>query len=240
MTTAFFPALLEHATQPFLAGGQFTYRYARGKLAYDCIFREMLQRGVFPAQGHFLDLGCGQGSLFALLLAARQLFEQGHWPADWATAPRPLSLRGIELMPRDVQRAALAFGPGHPLVRIEQGDMTQVDLGCPDVITILDALHYLGYTQQEILLQRIRAALPVGGLFLTRIGDASAGMPFLFSNWVDHVVTYARGHRMPRLHCRKLAEWRDLLIGLGFEVDSEVMSEGMPFANVMLVCRVPR
>ncbi len=75
--------------------------------------------------------------------------------------------------------------------------MTQVDPGCPDVITILDALHYLGYTQQEILLQRIRAALPDGGLFLTRIGDASAGMPFLFSNWVDHVVTYARGHRMP-------------------------------------------
>lgn len=238
MTTGFLPALLEQASQPFLTGGQFSYHYARGKLGHDCIFREMLKRGLFPAQGHFLDLGCGQGSLFSWLLAARRLFEQGHWPVDWAPAPRPLSLRGIELMQNDVKRATLAFGAEHPLVRIEQGDMTRVDFGRPDVITVLDALHYLEHGQQEKVLQRIRAALPVGGLFLTRIGDASAGLPFHFSNWVDHVVTHARGHRMPRLYCRSLVDWRGLLKELGFEVESDTMSEGMPFANVMLVCRV--
>lgn len=239
MNQRFLPTLLDLASQPFRAGGRFAYHYARGKLGTDPIFREALRRGLFPAQGHFLDLGCGQGSLFAWLLAARQLFDRGEWPPDWAPAPMPLSLRGIELMPRDVNRAARAFGADHPLVRIEQGDMNEADFGRPDVITILDALHYFDHAQQEAVLRRIHAALPAGGLFLTRIGDAGAGLPFHVSNWVDHAVTFARGHRLPRLYCRRLDEWRALLTGVGFDVQASDMSEGKPFANVMLVCRVP-
>lgn len=239
MTATFLPTLIEQASQPFQAGGRFAYHYARGKLGGDCIFRELLRRGIFPAQGHFLDLGCGQGSLFAWLLAARDLREQGRYPADWAAPPQPLSLRGVELMQRDVDRAAQAFGADHPLVRIEQGDMNEADFGHPDVITILDALHYFDHAQQVRVLQRIREALPPGGLFLTRIGDASAGLPFHVSNWVDHAVTFVRGHRLPRLYCRSLSDWTTLMTGLGFEVSSADMNEGKPFANVMLVCRVP-
>lgn len=239
MTATFLPTLLDRASQPFQAGGRFAYHYARGKLGGDCIFREMLRQGILPAEGHFLDLGCGQGSLFAWLLAARQLYEDGRYPADWAPPPQPTSLRGVELMQKDVDRAAVAFGADHPLVRIEQGDMNQVDFGHPDGITILDALHYFDHAQQLQVLQRIRQALPPGGLFLTRIGDASAGLPFHVSNWVDHVVTFLRGHRLPRLYCRSLADWQALLTGLGFEVSSASMNQGKPFANVMLVCRVP-
>jgi hypothetical protein len=55
---------------------------------------------------------------------------------------------------------------------------------------------------------------------------------------VDHAVTFARGHRLPRLYCRTLAEWKHVLRESGFEVESDDMSEGKPFANVMLVCRV--
>lgn len=237
MTTRFMPTLLDQASQPFRSSGRFAYHYARGKLGGDCIFRELLRRGILPAQGHFLDLGCGQGSLFAWLLAARQLYQQGQWPADWPAPPQPLSLRGVELMQNDVDRAALAFGAKHPLVHIEQGDMNRADFGQPDVITILDALHYFDHEQQQRVLQRIHAALPPGGLFLTRIGDASAGLPFHVSNWVDHVVTFIRGHRLPRLYCRSLADWKRLLGEIGFDVQSEAMNEGKPFANVMLVCR---
>ena len=238
MTSAFLPTLLGQAAAPFRSSGQFAYRFARGKLGTDPIFRELLRRGTLPAQGHFLDLGCGQGSLFAWLLAARRLYEQGHWPHDWAPAPQPQSLRGIELMQSDVDRATRAFGADHPLVRIEQGDMNQADFGRPDVVTILDALHYFDHAQQTEVLIRIYSALPPGGLFLTRIGDAAAGLPFHVSNWVDHLVTFVRGHRLPRLYCRTLTEWNDLLTGIGYDVTSANMSEGMPFANVMLVCRV--
>jgi len=239
MTAGFLSTLLNQASLPFLASGRFAYHFARGKLGGDCIFRELLQRGIFPSKGHYLDLGCGQGSLFAWLLAARRLYEQGHWPADWPTAPQLLSLRGIELMQKDVDRATLAFGADYLLVRVEQGDMNQADFGRPDVITILDALHYFDHKQQLLVLRRVRAALPAGGLFLTRIGDADAGLLFHLSNFVDHVVCIARGHRLPRLYCRSLTEWKHLLNGLGFEVSSDAMSKGKLFANVMLVCRVP-
>ena len=239
MTQPFLRRLLDEASRPFRPAGHFAYHYARGKLSSDCIFRELLRRGIFPAEGRYLDLGCGQGSLFAWLLAARRLYEQGDWPADWAPAPKPLALRGVELMQKDVDRAARAFGREHPLVQIEQGDMNAVDFGQVDVVTILDALHYFDHDRQHDVVRRIRAALPPGGLFLTRVGDAAAGLPYHICNAVDRTVTFVRGHRLPRLYCRPLAEWKALLADGGFAVETMDMNEGKPFANVMLVCRVP-
>ncbi|MDP1685759.1 trans-aconitate 2-methyltransferase [Hydrogenophaga sp.] len=243
MSRSFLPQLVNEASQTFRPSGRFAYHYARGKLGHDTIFHEMLRRGLLPgggpAGGHYLDLGCGQGSLFAWLLAARRLHEQGQWPADWAPPPQPRRLRGVELMQRDVDRAARAFGPQHPVVRVEQGDMNTVDFGQPDAILILDALHYFSFDEQRAVLARIRQALPPGGVFLTRVGDAGAGLTYRICNGVDRLVTYTRGHRLPRLYCRTLADWVGELQRLGFEVETEPMSGRKPFANVMLVCRVP-
>ena len=167
------------------------------------------------------------------------LYTSGNWPHDWPAAPEPLSLGGGELMQKDIDRAARAFGSDHPLVSVEQGDMTEVSFRPADVITILDALHYVDHDCQKDILQRIRGALPPGGVFLTRVGDAGAGLPYHLCNWVDHAVIFVRGHRLPRLYCRRLSEWVELLERLDFVIDSEPMNEGKPFANVMLVCRVP-
>lgn len=232
-------ALVNEASQTFRPSGRFAYHYARGKLGYDTIFHEMLRRGLLPEGGQYLDLGCGQGSLFAWLLAAQRLHDQGQWPQGWAPPPRPRRLRGVELMQRDVERAARAFGPQHPVVRVEQGDMNAVDFGRPDAILILDALHYFSYEGQRDVLTRIRQALPPGGVFLTRIGDAGAGLTHRICNGVDRLVTYTRGHRLPRLYCRTLTDWVAELQRLGFVVETEPMNGRKPFANVMLVCRVP-
>ena len=96
MTQRFLNDLLDEASRPFRGGGHFAYHYARAKLSSDSIFREILRRGLFPAAGDYLDLGCGQGNLFAWLLAARKLYEVGNWPHDWPAAPEPLALRGVE------------------------------------------------------------------------------------------------------------------------------------------------
>ena len=71
--------------------------------------------------------------------------------------------------------------------------MNDVDFGKVDVVTILDALHYFDHALQRRVLERIRDAVGPGGLFITRVGDASAGLPFKLSNWVDHLVTFSRG-----------------------------------------------
>lgn len=63
------------------------------------------------------------------------------------------------------------------------------------------------------------------------VGDAAAGLPFAFSNWLDHVVTTLRGHRLGRLHCRTIAEWTKVLQPIGFAVDAKAKSQGTPFAN---------
>ena len=106
------------------------------------------------------------------------------------------------------------------------------------MITILDALHYFDHAHQIDMLQRIRRTA-ARRLFLTRVGDASAGLPYHLCSWVDHAVTFMRGHRLPRLYRRPLAEWVALLQRFGFVVETDPMNEGKPFANVMLVCRVP-
>jgi SAM-dependent methyltransferase len=236
MTSAFLGRLLDEASARFRRSGRFAYYYARGKLSSDCIFREILRRGLLSSAANFVDLGCGQGSLFAWLLAARKLYDQGDWPALWPAPPAPAALRGVELMPNDVERALRAFADCPP-VDIRLGDMCEAEIGRADAITVLDVLHYVDFGRQERLLCRIRQALAPGGVFLTRVGDAGAGLRFRIGQLVDQAVVHARGSGLSAHHGRRLDEWSALLAGLGFAVHAVPMSEGKPFANVMLVCR---
>ena len=73
------------------------------------------------------------------------------------------------------------------------------------------------------------------GRLLLRVGDAGRVQRYRISQWVDRVVTGVRGHRAPPTWGRPLAEWVALLQGLGFAVRSLPMSQGTPFANVLLV-----
>lgn len=63
-------ALVEAAAAPFRLAGRLAWHFARGKLRHDPVFLTLLARDAFPDGSRVLDLGCGQGVLFALLLAA--------------------------------------------------------------------------------------------------------------------------------------------------------------------------
>ena len=165
------------------------------------------------------------------------MFDAGHWPAHWPPAPKPLAYRGIELMPREVRRARGALGERAELVR---GDIRTTDFGKPNTVVILDVLHYIDYAAQENVLARVRDALAPAGVLLLRVGDADGGLPFRISNWVDHLVAFTRGHRLPKFYCRSLQDWQSSLCRLGFTVASVPMSRGTPFANVLLVVRGSR
>jgi SAM-dependent methyltransferase len=224
--------LLDQACGPYRRAGRFAYHFARGKLRGDPVFRAILELGLLRGYPRILDLGCGQGLLAAWLRAAAQCSERGTWPLAWPPAPCPESVRGIELMAREVARARCALGPGCEVV---QADIRSAVFGSADAVVILDVLHYIPAPSQPEVLQRVRAALPPGGLLLLRVGDADGGLRFRFTQWVDQVVMRTRGHRPLGLHCRSIGQWRELLCECGFDSRAEPMSHGTPFANVLLI-----
>jgi SAM-dependent methyltransferase len=227
--------LVDLASQPYRAAGRFAYHFARSKLGGDPMFLSMLERGLIPDNARILDLGCGQGLLAAWLLAARQSYAAGEWPAGWAAPGQPADIRGVDLLGSDIQRAQTALGAP---ARFEQGDMRHFYFGQADVVVIMDALHYVDIPAQDEVLRRVRAALPANGLFITRVGDANAGLAFKLSNWVDRSVAFFRGNRRLSLHCRPLQEWILALESLGFSVETASMNGDRPFANVMLIARL--
>lgn len=232
------------ACEPYRAGGRFTFHFALGKLGHDPVFRGLLERGDLPARARIVDIGCGQGLVASLCWAIDAAVPRGAWPAAWPAAPTACKYTGIELMPKDVARAEGAAAHRADGSRFVCGDMCATPLPACDVVVILDVLHYVDHAAQEGVLARVRDALRAGaadsatgrpGRLLLRVGDQSRAGGFRASQWVDRVVTMIRGHRVPPTFGRPLAEWISLLQRLGFTVQPVPMSQGTPFANVLLV-----
>ncbi len=234
--------LHDAATAPYEKAGRFTYHFARGKLGRDPVFRGLIERGLIGAgRRRVLDIGCGQG-LFASLLASMAAMQakESQWPANWAATPPVADYTGIELMPRDVARAASSIGHLQPAPRFVCADMCAATLPASDLVVILDVLHYVDLDAQEGVLRRVHASLAPGGRLLLRVGDANDRRGFAISQWVDRTVTRIRGHKVSPTWGRPLPAWIALLERLGFApVQSIPMSEGTPFANVLLVADRP-
>lgn len=233
-------SLLSAATAPYRDTGALNYHWARGKLGRDPIFTHLLDQNVFPNNARVLDLGCGRGLLAAWFLAAEMLSQRKQWPADQAAPPRSLSFRGVELIGREAECGNRALQPRYPQrVVLESGDMRKAHIESVDLVAMLDVLHYIPYADQDALLDRIRAALPPGGIFLTRVGDARSGLRFAITRLVDRGIMFVQGHRIERLWCRPIDEWVSALEERDFRVAAQPMSAGTPFANVMLTARLP-
>ena len=219
---------------------RWSWHWARGKLAHDPVFRSMLERGDLRGKMRVVDIGCGQGLVAALLNACASA--QPWWPAEWPPAPSATAYTGVELMQRDADRARsalqqLAFAPGFIC-----GDMRSTPLPACDLVVILDVLHYVDHAAQQAVLQRVHDALAQSaGRLLLRVGDATARRRFAVSQWVDRIVTAVRGHRAAPTWGRPLNDWKALLQSLGFvDIQMVPMSQGTPFANVLLVADLAR
>lgn len=235
-TAPSFKSIVNYAAEPYRQSGKFAWHFAKGKLGGDPAFAGMLRLGLIPNGARVLDLGCGQGLLAACLWAAEEQQREGKWFSGWAAAPTNVHVHGIELMQSDVDRARIALAKIADRATFECANICDAKFSPCDAVVILDVLHYIDFAQQEDVLKRIFSALTANGKLLLRVGDAAGGLPFHISNWVDHVVTFVRGHRLPRLYCRSVLDWKIVLEKIGFAVEPMPMHEGTPFANILLVC----
>lgn len=234
------PSLLHHlvdqASAPYRPAGPWAWRFARGKLKGDPLFATLLEPGLLPASGRYLDLGCGQGLLASWLLAAAGTPPLSPTAGLAHPLPRMLAYHGVDMQAHSVAHARQALATSPLPLRLEVGDMCAAPLPPADVVTLFDVLHYVPAAAQEALLQRIRSSLPRDGRLLMRVGDAAAGLPHHLSRLVDSLVVLAHGGGWPRLHCRSAASWRALLHELGFTTEIRTMP-GAGFANALILAR---
>lgn len=233
MSDEFFRALAHRAAERYRGSGRYARHFAFGKLTRDPFFRHVLEHGLIPPHARVLDLGCGQGLLAALLAAARERAAAGDWPARWPP-PAAASIHGIDLLPRDVERARAAGGPG---ATFDCADIRTRELGAADAVVMLDVIHYIDEAAQDDVLRRMRAALSGGGVLLLRVADAADSLRLRLTLAADRLAMRLRGARVGRYHCRPVEAWKRRLGEAGFRVEARPMSAGTPFANVLLVGR---
>ena len=253
MSREFFRTLAREAAAGYPKRDPFARHFAYGKLTGDPAFAHLLRAGLVSDGARILDLGCGQALVGALMLAARARHAKGDWPAEWAAPPAIAAYTGIELRHRDAERAR-DWTPGQSLhaqapgvttntqapgvtLNCIAGDIRTTEFPHADTVVILDVLHYIDYDEQAEVLRRIRAAMGRRGVLLLRVGDESSSLRFRYTLFIDRLSMGLRGLRLPRLWCRPVTAWRAELEKLGFTVRTEPMSEGTPFANVLLTAR---
>jgi SAM-dependent methyltransferase len=227
----FFRALARDAAARYPAHDRFARHFAFGKLTGDPVFEHLLAQGLVQDGGALLDIGCGQGLVAALLEAARERLAKGDWPVSWPAPAQPAPVRGIDFMAKDIARARAAVPAGEWI----EGDIRTAELGAAATVIVLDVLHYIGREDQDAVLARIGRALAPGGRALIRVADADGSLRYRITLALDRLMCVVRGQPVSRMHTRPVAQWLDALRARGIEAQPRPMSEGTPFANVLLV-----
>ena len=229
-------ALIDAASRPYLAAGHNAYHFVRGKLRHDPVFIALLRSGRIPERARVLDLGCGHAVLASLLLAARERFETGPWPAGWVAPPSGLRMHGIESERRAAQRAHVTLGDR---ATIHTADLRDAPLPEADVVVLIDVLHYLETDAQVSLFERVAQSLRGGGLLILRVADVSAGWRFHLGKAADRFGSLLTARAVRKQYHRPIDEWLHLLHSLGFEPSVEPNAAGKSFANVLVWAKVP-
>jgi SAM-dependent methyltransferase len=222
----------------YRSSGEFAWRFARGKLSGDPVVLDLLRLDCLRCAAgdaiRLVDLGCGQGLLFAALEARLRLGAG----TTVAAAPAITRASGYDGSRANVlrARAMLKARAGALLpAEIAHADLRSLDIPACEIAVVLDVLHYLGFAEQEVLLRRIADALVPGGRLVLRVGDASGSGPSRISRAVDRLLAGLRGQGWAELAVRPIGQWRALLSGQGFAVREIARYCSRSSRNVLLV-----
>ncbi len=236
-------ALIDTASRRYLDCGMFAWEFVRGKLRHDPLYFGVMERGLVSHVGKdgqdpeveepgvVLDLGCGRGILFSLILA---VLEIGARPPGWPATPGGLRLIGFEGRTKIAAQARKALKDE---ALISTADLATASLPRCRVALLLDVLHYLPFEAQEDLLDRVAGALEPGGVLLLRDADAQGGGRFWATRAQERLAAFARGDFRQRFAYRSAEGWRRLLEAQGLTTETAPLHEGTPYANVLVVGR---
>jgi SAM-dependent methyltransferase len=208
--------LREEASRRYLGAGALEWEIVRGRLRYDPLCFEVLRKGILPPRGRLVDLGCGRGTLLAVLVEARLAHRRGEWDAGWPAPPAELELEGVE---HRASLAGIAQAALAGCATIHVGSVVEHEPRAPlDAVVITDTLSRLPPAAQERALERVSDALRPGGVLLLREMDGSRRIRTTLARGRHRLASWFRRERPSRLHPRTALAWRELLERAGFEV----------------------
>lgn len=179
-----------------------------------CPFDKVL--AYAPAQGRFVEIGCGTGicaNLLALEQPGREVAGYDLNADVIAAATRTIRNRGnIKFQTADVQES--------------------VATGSADVIVAVDLFHHLSVEVQEAVVTQVYRLLKPGGLFLLKDLERRPRWKY-YANYL-HDTLMARGN--PHIHVRDRAEFCRLLESAGFSVEVVPMPKAY-LSHILYVCR---
>lgn len=248
-----FAELVRLVSDRYIEIGIIAWEFARGKLRADPIYEAAACGGLLtgssirssPAAGDppgsvsggtLLDVGCGLGLTLALLAEAGRAKRDGTWPAEWPSPPCFDRMIGIETRGRIAAMASLVLAGDAEILTADVRDFRSFRA---HVVLLFDVLHMMREDEQDTLLASIASALEPGGIMLIREADAAAGWRFTAVRWGNRFKALVFGSWNQRFHFRTASEWQACLARHGLHAEVREMSEGTPFANVLLRVTTP-
>ncbi|HJN76068.1 MAG TPA: class I SAM-dependent methyltransferase [Myxococcota bacterium] len=210
---------IETASARYLVAGRWAHGFARGKMSGDPAYRRVLEL-IDCDEGTFVDIGCGEGHLLALVRALHP----------------GLSLVGLDHDASRVETARVVLGE-EARIQLHLGDVRDFELPEAQLIACLDVLHYMTPEEQDTLLSRFAVALAAGGVLLIRDGRSEAGFASTITRWSEQLAVAFGRHKGDGVFFRPAEDTRATLEAAGLRVELSDCSEGTPFANMLWVGR---
>jgi uncharacterized protein (DUF2062 family) len=194
--------------------------YVDLKLRSDPVALQLAELGPF---GRVIDAGAGRGQI-------------GLWLHDLGSVA---SLSGFDPDARKVLVAAAAAA-GDASYSVADLQQFTPPAGAADSVLLIDVLHYLEPAAQRAALSRVKTWLAADGRLFVREVDARPGLRSAFTRGLERLATAVGYNQATRpLGFRPLHELVRDLEALGFVCELGGHSAGTPFANTLIVAKLP-
>lgn len=219
-----FGRLARQASARYIGGSRTAREFAAAKLQSDPVYAAALCQRLLPSGGTFLDIGCGQGLMLALLAEARVEKDP-----DVKVLPIFERLVGIETRAGVARLARRALGGD---AEILEADATTSPLPRCSAAVAFDVLQMMPRARQEGLLAAIRASLNPGGVLLVREADPTAGWRFAAVRIANRLKAVLTGSLRQTLCYRLPDDWLASFRRAGFDCERYDDDRG-PLGNVL-------